>query len=159
MAWVMVDRVLEFTPRGRIVAVKAVSPSEEYLADHFPTFPVMPGVLMLEAMVEAARWLVLESRAFAPAVILLGWAKNVTYKSFVRPGSALQVEVTCQRLADGESEFSGIGVCGESEAVRARFSLTHRAWAPGSSNASRAPRSAVTLAGALRAEFETLRSR
>ena len=50
----LIDRVIE-RQASRLVAVKQVSLSEEYLQDHFPTFPVLPGVLMLEAMTQAAR--------------------------------------------------------------------------------------------------------
>ncbi len=125
MKFVLIDRIVELTPRERIVAVKAVSLAEEYLADHFPTFPVLPGVLMLEALVEAAAWLVRDAQDFASSVILLKWAKNVTYKSFVKPGNLLRLDVTCRRMARDESDFSGIGYCDQDEVVRARFGLTH----------------------------------
>ena len=121
----MVDRIVELTRGERIVAVRAVTLAEEYLADHFPKFPVLPGVLMLEAMVEAASWLVRDALDFAPSVILLRRAKNVKYKGFVRPGNLLTVAVTCSRLAQGESDFSGVGTCNQEEVVRAKFSLTH----------------------------------
>ena len=125
MRFALVDRVVEVTPGERIVAVKAVSLSEEYLADHFPTFPVLPGVLMLESLVEAGRWLVWSSEDFAHSLILLREAKNVTYKSFVTPGETLRVEVKCRRLTRGESDFAGTGYCKEREVVKARFSLAH----------------------------------
>jgi 3-hydroxyacyl-[acyl-carrier-protein] dehydratase len=125
MRFVLIDRIVELTPRERIVAIKAVSLSEEYLADHFPTFPVLPGVLMLEALVESAAWLVREAEDFASSVILLRYAKNIIYKDFVRPGRVLTLTVTCRRLAPGESDFDGVGHCGQSEVVRGRFGLTH----------------------------------
>ncbi|RME41239.1 MAG: beta-hydroxyacyl-ACP dehydratase [Planctomycetota bacterium] len=125
MQFGLIDRIVELERGRRIVAVKAVSRSEEYLADHFPTFPVLPGVLMLEAMVEAAGWLVRDAQDFARTVILLKEAKNVTYKSFVGPGHALTLTVTCRRLARDESEFLGVGHCGADEVVRGRFTLKH----------------------------------
>ena len=125
MKFQLVDRVLEVEPGRRLVATKVVSRSEEYLADHFPTFPVLPGVLMLEAMVEAGRWLVWISQDFAHSVILLREAKNVTYKSFVTPGQTLRVEVICRHLADEESEFAGSGFRGDREVVKGRFTLAH----------------------------------
>ena len=125
MKFGLVDRVVEIVPGERIVAVKAVSRSEEYLADHFPTFPVLPGVLMLEALVEAARWLAWVSLDFAPSMILLREAKNVKYQSFVKPGQLLRVEVTCRRMTDDESEYAGTGFCEDREVVRARFALAH----------------------------------
>lgn len=125
MKFGLIDRIVELTRGERIVAVKAVSLSEEYLADHFPTFPVLPGVLMLEALVEAAAWLIRDARDFSQSVILLRSAKNVTYKSFVRPGNLLTVTVKCRRLGQSESEFDGIGHAGQEEAVRARLCLRH----------------------------------
>lgn len=127
MKFVFVDRILELTRGARIVAVKAVTQSEEYLADHFPTFPVLPGVLMLEVLAESAAWLVLEARDFDPVVVLLQEARNVTYKSFVRPGDLLRVEVNCRRIEPERSEFDGVGFSGETEVVRARFSMKHLA--------------------------------
>ena len=123
MKFTLLDRVLEIVPGQRIVAVKAVSLAEEYLADHFPTFPVLPGVLMLEALVEAGRWLVWRTQGFTQSTILLREAKNVKYKSFVAPGHTLQVEVTARHLAPGEGEFAGTGFCEDNEVVKAKFVL------------------------------------
>jgi len=125
MKFGLIDSIIELTRGERVVGVKAVSLAEEYLGDHFPTFPVLPGVLMLEALAEAAAWLVRDALDFAPSVILLRVAKNVTYKSFVKPGNLLRLEVTCRRLAEQESEFEGIGYCRGIEVVRARFGLRH----------------------------------
>ena len=125
MKFGLVDSIVELTRGERIVAVKAVSLAEEYLADHFPTFPVLPGVLMLEALVESAAWLVRDAQGFAASLILLHEAKNVTYKTFVKPGNLLRLEVTCRRLAQGESDFDGIGLCNQIEVVKARFGLRH----------------------------------
>lgn len=124
MRFVLIDRIIELTRGERIVAVKAVSLAEEYLADHFPTFPVLPGVFMLEAMTEAGTWLIREARDFAVGPVLLQRARNVTYKSFVKPGNLLTVTVTCQRLGKPVSEFSGVGHCNGVEVVRGRFSLS-----------------------------------
>lgn len=125
MRFSLIDRVIELDPGRRIVAVKAVSLAEEYLAEHFPTFPVLPGVFMLESMVEAAAWLVRRTENFVHSVILLESARGVTYKSFVAPGHLLRVEVDCLRLAPQASRFSGVGYCDETEVVKGRFALAH----------------------------------
>ena len=57
MRFTLIDRIVELEPGVQITAVKNLTMAEEYLADHFPHFPVMPGVLMLEAMTQAAAWL------------------------------------------------------------------------------------------------------
>lgn len=125
MKFRFVDRIVELTPRERIICAKSVSLAEEYLADHFPTFPVLPGVLTLQSMVDAASWLVRDAFDFRPTIILLRTVKNVVYKSFVKPGQVLQVDVSCRQLAEDTSEFAGVGQTGEDEVVRARFALTH----------------------------------
>lgn len=91
MRFSLLDRIDELHPGERIAAVKTLSLAEEYLADHFPRFPVMPGVLMLEAMIQAGAWLVRASEDFEHSMVVLKEAKNVKYGQFVEPGQTLQV--------------------------------------------------------------------
>lgn len=105
MKFRLIDQVISQEPR-RIVAVKNVTQSEEYLADHFPSFPVLPGVLMIEAMVQAARQL-LEPTCSRP---VLGSVRALRYGSLVRPGEALRVEVEWLKTSDdGIHTFRGEG--------------------------------------------------
>ena len=105
MKFTLIDDILEQTD-DRIVAVKQVSLAEEYLADHFPRFPVLPGVLMLETMVQAARVL-LDARA---GRLVLGSVKALKYGAMVRPGETLEVEVTVDKAReDGSFECRGSG--------------------------------------------------
>lgn len=125
MKFTLLDRVTDVIPGQRLCALKAVSLSEEYLGEHFPTFPVLPGVFMLQALVEAASWLVRESLGFSSSLILLHSVKGVTYKSFVAPGHVLRVEVQCRRLDRSASDFTGTGSCDDAEVVKGRFALSH----------------------------------
>ncbi|HEY1922374.1 MAG TPA: hypothetical protein VGG44_06380, partial [Tepidisphaeraceae bacterium] len=70
MKFNLIDKIEEVS-ETRLVAVKYVSLAEEYLADHFPTFPVLPGVLMLEAMTQAAGWLLHRNNGFAKSMAVL----------------------------------------------------------------------------------------
>ena len=99
--------------------------AEEYLADHFPSFPVLPGVFLLQGLVESACWLVRESENFAHSMVLLAQAKNVKYKSFAGPGSNIQYIVTAKTIEENISSFSGTGACSGESIVEARFSLRH----------------------------------
>jgi len=102
----LIDAILERSD-GRIRAVKQVSLAEEYLQDHFPRFPVLPGVMMLEAMVQAAREL-LEPRS--EARLVLGEVRALKYGAMVRPGESLEVEVELRKeLGDGRYECKGAG--------------------------------------------------
>jgi 3-hydroxyacyl-[acyl-carrier-protein] dehydratase len=123
--FVLVDRIVELEPRQRIVAVKAVSLAEEYLADHFPKFPVLPGVLMVEALVQASAWVVREALDFAPSLVLLKEARNVTYKSFAAPGHVLRLEARCLELTPALSRFDARGECDGREIVKGRLTLRH----------------------------------
>jgi 3-hydroxyacyl-[acyl-carrier-protein] dehydratase len=124
MKFHLVDRITELQPGRLIRTVKALSLSEEYLADHFPAFPVMPGVLMVESLVQAAAWLVRASRDFGPTVVTLREVRNAVYGQFVRPGSRLEVEVTADDWFDGGVKVRGVGkVDGGETAVRGKLTL------------------------------------
>ena len=128
MRFRLIDTIIEHTPE-RIRAVKQVSLAEEYLADHFPSFPILPGVLMLEAMVQAARAM-LEREPMQPLV--LGEVKALKYGNMVRPGEALEVEVTLHKRNDdgsfsckgsGRVRRAGAGQASDDVAVSGKFTL------------------------------------
>jgi 3-hydroxyacyl-[acyl-carrier-protein] dehydratase len=125
MKFVLIDRITELVPGERLCAVKALSLAEEYLADHFPRFPVMPGVLMLEALVQASAWLVRVTNDFSHSMFLLGDARNVTYKSFVAPGHLFDMVVEAKEISPTASSFVGTGRCGSIEVAKAKWTLRH----------------------------------
>ena len=125
MRFILIDKVVSLETGKRIKAVKNVSLSEEYLADHFPTFPVLPGVLLLEGLIESASWLVRESENFAHSMILLEQARNVKYKSFLAPGMQIEYEVEAKTIEENVSSFAGFGVSDGRRIVEARFGLRH----------------------------------
>lgn len=129
MKFVLIDRIVEFEPGQRIVARKALSLAEEYLADHFPKFPVLPGVLMLEAMVQASAWLVRTRLDFAPSIIVLKEARNVTYKSFLAPGQIMTIESVCKEFGPTESTYAASGAVDGREMLKGRLTLRHLALA------------------------------
>src|SRR5689334_23934803 len=93
MRFHLVDRIVEVVPGKSLQAVKNLTLGEEYLADHFPTFPVMPGVLMLQTLVEAGAWLLRLSEDFRHSIIVLREAKNIKYGTFMEPGRQMSVSV------------------------------------------------------------------
>ena len=71
MRFFLIDTIVKIEKGQSIQTVKGVSLAEEYLADHFPNFPVLPGVFLLQGLVESASWLVRASENFAHSMILL----------------------------------------------------------------------------------------
>jgi 3-hydroxyacyl-[acyl-carrier-protein] dehydratase len=123
MRFNLVDRIEEVQTGQSLRAVKNLTLGEEYLADHFPTFPVMPGVLMLEALAEAGAWLLRASDNFARSVVVLREARNVKYGSFVEPGRQLVVQVDLQERDGNRATLKGKGEVDGQSAVSARLVL------------------------------------
>jgi len=127
MRFQLIDKIVEVEPGKRLQAVKHLTLGEEYLADHFPTFPVMPGVLMLQTLVEAGAWLLRIQEDFRHSVITLREAKNVKYGHFMQPGRSMKVSVELVDQADSpEGKLASIKGKGEVEGtatVSARLTL------------------------------------
>jgi 3-hydroxyacyl-[acyl-carrier-protein] dehydratase len=102
MRFNLLDRIVALESGETLRAIKCLTMAEEYLADHFPGFPVIPGVLMLEAMVEAGAWLIREEEDFAHSLVVLREARNIKYASFLEPGQTLTVSV--EKLGETENE-------------------------------------------------------
>lgn len=124
MRFHLIDRVTAVETGRSLKAVKLLTGGEEYLADHFPGFPVMPGVLMLQALAEAASWLVRVTDDFSRSVIALREVKSVKYGSFLQPGSAMELSVELTGRTDGLISFKGKGESAGSANVTAQFALT-----------------------------------
>jgi len=125
MRFILIDKVVSLESGKRIQTIKGVSLAEEYLGDHFPTFPVLPGVLLLQGMIESASWLVREAQSFANSMVLLEQTRNVKFKSFLAPGQQIQYTVDVKTLEDNLSSFVGYGEAQGRRIVEARFALRH----------------------------------
>ena len=120
----LIDKIEQISDE-KIVALKYVSLAEEYLADHFPTFPVLPGVMMLESLTQAAAWMLHRRSGFAKSIAVLKEARNVKYGQFVAPGHALRVEVQYFKPTDNGATFKAAGYVGDAQAVSARIELSY----------------------------------
>lgn len=123
MRFSLIDRVTELEPGKSITAVKNLTLAEEYLADHFPGFAVMPGVMMLETLVQAGAWLIRATENFEHSTVLLKQAKAVKFNSFVLPGQTLTVNVTVHKQSGSEYTMKASGAVGERGTVSARLVL------------------------------------
>lgn len=124
MKFNLVDKI-EHLSDERIVAVKCVSLAEEYLADHFPSFPVLPGVMMLEALTQSAGWLLHQRTNFRCSMAVLREARNVKYGQFVAPGESLRVEIDLVKQTDGGATFKANGTVDGAQAVQARLEIAY----------------------------------
>lgn len=121
MRFELIDRVIDRDDQ-HLIAVKCVSSAEEYLADHFPGFAVLPGVMMLEAMVQAGRALLSDRMGDGPLV--LTDVRNVRYGNMVRPGQCLAVRVKLRKQDADGWDLEGSGSVEDQVAVQGRFRLT-----------------------------------
>lgn len=123
MRFWLIDAIEEFVPGERIVTSKNVSYSEEYLQDHFPEFPVLPGVFMLEAATQSAAWLLRLSDDFQHTIVALKEARNVKYADFVSPGSKLTITAEVNKVEGREVGFKVTGKVGEGTSLSGRLVL------------------------------------
>ncbi len=123
MRFSLVDRITSLEAGESITAIKNLTLAEEYLADHFPGFPVMPGVLMLESLVQAGGWLMRHTEDFKYSTILLKQAKAVRFNNFVTPGKTLTVTVAFHKRGDDQCVLKGSGTVDGLSAVSARLTL------------------------------------
>ena len=120
--FLLVDRVIELVPRERIVALKQVTVNEPFFAGHFPGAPVMPGVLIIEAMAQAGAILALrEFENRGEKLPLFTKIREATFRQPVVPGDTLILEVTALRTGSrvqrmrGEAKVEGRGLVAEAE--------------------------------------------
>ncbi len=156
MQFCLLDRITQLEPGKAITAVKNLSLAEEYLADHFPRAPVMPGVMMLQSLVEAASWLIRAGEDFAHSLVVLREARSVKFANFVDPGKQLQLEVQLVQSQGNHYTVKGKGLVDGSTALSAKLVL----WS--GSLAQQDPHQAATdqfLCSRLRQQFQLLLQR
>ena len=124
MKFCLVDRIVALTPGESITTIKNVSLAEEYLQDHFPGFSVLPGVLMVEAMVQSCAWLSRVTDDFQFSTLLLKQARAVKFNNFLKPGQTLKVTATLKKNEDNTATFKAAGTVDDASAVSARLILS-----------------------------------
>ena len=127
--FLLVDRVLELEKGKRIKALKNVTINEPFFTGHFPHRPVMPGVLMLEAMAQAAALLAFDMQGIRPddkTVYYFAGIDGARFKRPVEPGDQLIMEVSLERLKAGVFKFKGTAHVEASLACEAELMCTMR---------------------------------
>jgi len=127
--FLLIDRILECDPGKRIVALKNVTIYEPFFQGHFPNFPVMPGVLIIECMAQAAAVLTFHSEQAVPdkdSVYFFVGIDNARFKKPVVPGDTLRLDVTITRHVRGIWKFSAQAWVGDVMAAESEIMCTRR---------------------------------
>jgi 3-hydroxyacyl-[acyl-carrier-protein] dehydratase len=127
--FLLVDRVLEFEPGKRLVALKNVTINEPFFPGHFPHHPVMPGVMIIEAMAQAAAILAFKTMNAVPHeshVVYFVGIDEARFKSPVSPGDQLILHARYERHLRGIWKFATEARVGETLAAEAKLMCTVR---------------------------------
>jgi 3-hydroxyacyl-[acyl-carrier-protein] dehydratase len=123
MRFLLVDRIIELE-RGRYArGIKNVTMSEDFLAEHFPERPIMPGILIAESLVQLADWVVRESTDFEQAGLAVTF-ERLKFRQFVQPGDQLQLEVDFIGHGSDRRQVKGKAVCEGQLVAAADFTLS-----------------------------------
>jgi 3-hydroxyacyl-[acyl-carrier-protein] dehydratase len=113
MRFLLVDRIVSLTPGQSVVAMRTIPADDDYFEDHFPGFPVVPGVLLTESMGQAAAKC-LDAERLPRGKAMLARIVSATFRQWVRPGDVLELHATIvaneERFATAECEASVAGV-------------------------------------------------
>jgi 3-hydroxyacyl-[acyl-carrier-protein] dehydratase len=129
----LIDRVLDVVPGESIVAIKNVSINEPFFTGHFPHHPVMPGVLILEAMAQAAAIVSFTSSGKTPdddTVYYFVGIDGARFKRPVVPGDQLRIEVKVERTSRGIWKYKGVALVDGQVAAESELMCTMRTIVP-----------------------------
>ena len=112
MRFLLVDRILELEPLKRIVAAKEIKAEEDYFPDHFPGYPVVPGVLQVESMAQAAGKCLMAGMDDSRWPVLIQ-VKQANFRKPVPPGSLLRIEAEIQACNEKTAQAQARILCGE----------------------------------------------
>lgn len=122
--FLFVDRLLEYDPAARrVVAEKTVSPADPYLAGHYPSRPIMPGVLLLEALVQTMTAGLTLGGTFAGGIALLAEVDRCHFRRSVNPGDIVRLEVAIERVIGRAARGTGVATVGADVAAEAVITL------------------------------------
>jgi 3-hydroxyacyl-[acyl-carrier-protein] dehydratase len=117
--FLLVDRIIELEPGKRAVGLKHVSMSDGFLQGHFPEYPVMPGVLIVEALAQTGAVLVMQDSANAGLLPFFARIDNCRFRQPVRPGDTLRLEIEVTSFRPPVGKAHGRALVGDTLACEA----------------------------------------
>ncbi len=121
--FLLIDRILELQEGATVLALKNVTINEPFFSGHFPQRPVMPGVLIIEALAQAAGILAYATtyKSSEGLLFYLAGVDNVRFKRVVEPGDQLMLRVDIERARKGVTKFNCVAHVGDELACRANI--------------------------------------
>ena len=123
MRFSQLDKIIALEKGKSISAIKCLSLSESYLEDHFPRFPIMPGVLMMESMFQTSMWLVRATHEFKYSSVVLRETKSLKFQGFVQPGDSLLVHAEIKKQEESLTSLKVTGTVNGKPATSGRLVL------------------------------------
>lgn len=121
--FLLIDRVLEIVEGERVVAIKNVTNNEEFFNGHFPQEPVMPGVLIIEAMAQAGAVAILSMEEHKGKTVYFGGIDKAKFRAKVVPGDTLRFEVEIVKLKKVAGIGKGVAYVGDKKVAEAELTF------------------------------------
>ena len=119
--FLLVDRIIELTPGERAVGIKNVSANEPFFQGHFPEYPVMPGVLIVEAIAQVGAVAMLSLPELTGQIALFAGIEKVRFKRQVKPGDTVRLEVEMDKIRRNIGTGTGIATVDGEIACKGEF--------------------------------------
>lgn len=116
MRFYLIDKIIEWKPGSRARAVKAISLSEDFFDDHFPRYPIMPGVLILEALAQLSGLLLeatAEGQTHRKQKALVSMMEKVKFRNIARPGDVLELQAVIESIREDSGRVRTMATTGE----------------------------------------------